>query len=103
MASEKITVTIPAEVLAPAPARAGPNLSAYVAPAPRSHLIREAMTTLEQNLSARSDFRSAHEEWHADMSAEQDEIAAARGAGQAECGAGRSGASAARSAASTSS
>lgn len=84
MASGKITVTIPAEVLAPARASAGPNLSAYVARALRSQLIREAMTTLEQDLSARSDFRSAHEEWHADMSAEQDEIAAARGAGQAE-------------------
>jgi hypothetical protein len=71
MASEKITVTIPAEVLGPARESAQGNLSAYVAHALRAQLVRESMDTLAEDMEANPAFRLAHDEWLADMQAEQ--------------------------------
>jgi hypothetical protein len=71
MASEKITVTIPAEVLGPARESAAGNLSAYVTRALRAQLVHEAMETLAEDLEASPAFQLAHDEWLADMQAEQ--------------------------------
>lgn len=74
MASEKITVTIPAEVLGPARESAGGNLSAYVTHALRAQLVHEAMDALAEDLDTNPAFRLAHDEWLADMQAEQGAI-----------------------------
>jgi hypothetical protein len=71
MASEKITVTVPAEVLSPARESARGNLSAYVTRALRAQLVHEAMDTLAEDMEANPAFRLAHDEWLADMQAEQ--------------------------------
>jgi hypothetical protein len=75
MASEKITVTIPAEVLGPVRDSASGNLSAYVTRALRAQLVHEAMDTLAEDLAANPAFQLAHDEWLADMQAEQTAIA----------------------------
>jgi hypothetical protein len=74
MASEKITVTVPAEVLHPARESADGNLSAYVTRALRAQLVQEAMVTLAEDIEANPALRLAHDEWLADMAAEQDAI-----------------------------
>jgi hypothetical protein len=83
MASEKVTVTIPAEVLGPARESAGGNLSAYVARALRAQLVHEAMDILAEDMEANPGFRLAHEEWLADMQAEQTAIGEGRSGGSA--------------------
>jgi hypothetical protein len=74
MASEKITVTIPSEVLGPARESSNGNLSAYVTRALRAQLVVEAMETLVEDLEANPEFKLAHDEWLADMQAEQSAI-----------------------------
>lgn len=83
MASEKITVTIPAEVLGPARESAGGNLSAYVTRALRAQLVHEAMGVLAEDLETNPAFRLAHDEWLADMQAERDAIGGERSGGAA--------------------
>jgi hypothetical protein len=83
MASEKITVTIPAEVLSPVRESAGGNLSAYVTRALRAQLVHEAMDTLAEDMEANPGFRLAHDEWLADMQAEQTAIGEDRSGGAA--------------------
>jgi hypothetical protein len=81
MASEKVTVTIPAEVLGPARESAGGNFSAYVARALRAQLVHEAMDTFAEDMEANPGFRLAHDEWLADMQAEQTAIGGDRRGG----------------------
>jgi hypothetical protein len=75
MASEKITVTIPAEVLVPARMSAHGNLSAYVTRALRAQLVSEAMEILAEDFESHPALRLAHDEWLAGMQAEQAAIA----------------------------
>jgi hypothetical protein len=84
MASEKITVTVPAEVLGPVRESAGGNLSAYVTRALRAQLVQEAMDCLAEDLEANPAFRLAHDEWLADMQAEQTAISEDHTEGNAE-------------------
>jgi hypothetical protein len=83
MASEKITVTVPAEVLGPVRESAGGNLSAYVTRALRAQLVHEAMDTLAEDLEANPAFQLAHDEWLADMQAEQTQISQSHRGGAA--------------------